>query len=371
MSPNPQPSVDTTAPTPPGTRKAMHVFGSTKDEYYSAISVYYAKEAAEASWMPKTYINQFACVSPDLMWRFPQSPNKADVEAAKPHTLSEAMDYIRDVLQPDVMIPHMYCPPGMTTYRALFEQCLNVPVVGCDPDCMSLTTDKFQSQAVCQAYGVTIPVTALVEKADDPRLPSVTLPAIVKPCCEDNSIGLALVHSTEELYKAVEHALTTDTRVVVQQYIPPGREIRVGLVELPDGTLQTLPKYEYFVSPEDPIRTMAHKYTDKDDQGELKLATSQRKCPADVDPELDAELDRQAKLAHKALKHRDYSLFDFRVDPQGKVYFLEACPYVSFTPGCPLMVMTDRTDLKCPVFWELCVDEALKRKAKAAKAQPH
>ena len=106
-------------------------------------------------------------------------------------------------------------------------------------------------------------MTTLVEKADDPRLPSVTLPAIVKPCCEDNSIGLALVHSTEELYKAVEYALTTDIRVVVQQYIPPGREIRVGVVELPDGTLQTLPKYEYFVSPEDPIRTMTHKYTDK------------------------------------------------------------------------------------------------------------
>ena len=108
----------------------------------------------------------------------------------------------------------------------------------------------------------------------------------------------------------------------------------------------------------------------QDDQGELKLATSQRKCPADLDPELEAELDRQAKLAHKALKHRDYSLFDFRVDPQGKVYFLEACPYVSFTPGCPLMVMTDQTDLKCPVFWELCVDEALKRKAGAANTQP-
>ena len=102
-----------------------------------------------------------------------------------------------------------------------------------------------------------------MEKADDPRLPSVALPAIVKPCCEDNSIGLALAHSTEELYKAVEYALTTDTRVLVQQYIPPGREIRVGLVELPDGTLQTLPKYEYFVSTEDPIRTSAHKFTDK------------------------------------------------------------------------------------------------------------
>ena len=102
--------------------------------------------------MPKTYINQFACVSPDLTWRFPQSPNKADVEAAKPYTLSEATDYIRDELQPDVMIPHMYCPPGMTTYRALFEQCLNVPVVGCDSACMSLTCDKFQTQAVCQVF---------------------------------------------------------------------------------------------------------------------------------------------------------------------------------------------------------------------------
>ena len=34
--------------------------------------------------------------------------------------------------------------------------------------------------------------------------------------------------------------------------------------------------------------------------------------------------------AHRALGCRDYSLFDFRVDPAGTVWFLEAGLYCSF-----------------------------------------
>ena len=44
----------------------------------------------------------------------------------------------------DVMVPHMYCPPGMTTATTLFEQCMDVLVVGRDANCVSLTTDQLQ-----------------------------------------------------------------------------------------------------------------------------------------------------------------------------------------------------------------------------------
>mmetsp|Transcript_23476 Transcript_23476/g.34120 ORF Transcript_23476/g.34120 Transcript_23476/m.34120 type:complete len:194 (+) Transcript_23476:752-1333(+) len=151
-------------------------------------------------------------------------------------------------------------------------------------------------------------------------------------------------------------------KVIIEQFIPPGSEVRVGLIEREDGTLQILPKFEYHVSKSDPIRTQSHKLTNLDENGEVELASGKRNCPADLSVEVCEELDRQAKLAHEALQCRDYSLFDFRIDPEGKPYFLEACSYCSFAPRSVLMTMTDNTELKCPVFFDEMVNKALSRK---------
>ena len=89
----------------------------------------------------------------------------------------------------------------------------------------------------------------------------------------------------------MEVRLNVDTWLLVRHYIPLGWEIRVGMVELLHGTLQALPKCEYFVSFEDPIRISTRKYTEKDDWGEPTLLASWRKRPADVDLEPYAQMD--------------------------------------------------------------------------------
>jgi len=343
--------------------KALHLVGSTKDAYYSAVSMYYARQMVNSKWHTSEYEFTFAVVSPDSSWKFPDSLNKEDVDAAQSYNFIEAISHIKDVLQPDVMVPHMFCPEGMTAYRSLFESLLNIPFIGCDPIHMGITTDKALTRAIVKEAGVRIPEGIVISSASDERIDTLSLPLIIKPACEDNSIGLTLARTREQLALGVEEALKVDKKVVVEEFIAPGKEIRVGLVENPDGTLTTLPKYEYFVSSEDPIRTMAHKYTPLDDQGELQVATGNRQCPADISPEVADELDEMAKLAHKALKCRDYSLFDFRVDPDGKTYFLEACSYCSFAPRCVLMSMTDLTELRCPVFFDNMVRAALNRKS--------
>ncbi len=50
-----------------------------------------------------------------------------------------------------------------------------------------------------------------------------------------------------------------------------------------------------------------------------------------------------ARAAHRALGCRHYSLFDFRIDPQGNPWFLEAGLYCSFAPSSVIAVMAAGT----------------------------
>ena len=46
-----------------------------------------------------------------------------------------------------------------------------------------------------------------------------------------------------------------------------------------------------------------------------------------------------ARQCHVALGCRHYSLFDFRIDPDGTPWFLEAGPYCSYAPTSVIAVM--------------------------------
>merc|ERR1712241_875162 len=88
----------------------------------------------------------------------------------------------------------------------------------------------------------------------------VEFPCIVKPCNEDNSLGLSLVKKEEDLAKAIEFAFKYSKRILVDEYIA-GREIRVAVIEEEDGSLTALPKLEYFV---EEIRRPENKLAVKD-----------------------------------------------------------------------------------------------------------
>ena len=46
-----------------------------------------------------------------------------------------------------------------------------------------------------------------------------------------------------------------------------------------------------------------------------------------------------ARRCHRALGCRDYSLFDFRIDPSGEPWFLEAGLYCSYAPSSVVATM--------------------------------
>jgi len=180
----------------------LHLCGSGVSEYYEGVSSYYASECFQAVTETGTYDNRIAKVHCDGSWSFPASFKDEDKEAAPRMSIIDAMRTISE-MKPAVMIPHMFCLPGMTTYRTLFEA-FKIPMVGCDGPLMSLSTNKAHTRSIVQAAGVRVAQGELLRKGEKPSMPP---PFVLNPCSEDNSVGISLF--TGKNGQTVEEALET------------------------------------------------------------------------------------------------------------------------------------------------------------------
>ena len=100
-----------------------------------------------------------------------------------------------------------------------------MPFVGCDSASMALSTNKSRAKAVMAAAGTPVPRGELLRAGERP---SLAFPIIVKPCSEDNSMGVSLCRTDADVDAALAGALAFDDEVLVEEFIPLGRELRGG-----------------------------------------------------------------------------------------------------------------------------------------------
>jgi len=74
------------------------------------------------------------------------------------------------------------------------------------------------------------------------------------------------------------------------------------------------------------------------------------------------DLLNAARRCHVALGCRHYSLFDFRIDPNGKPWFLEAGPYCSFAPSSVIAVMAAATGIGVRELFDVVLRESHKER---------
>ncbi|MGD1804480.1 D-alanine--D-alanine ligase family protein [Dapis sp. BLCC M126] len=309
-----QPSSSATMPI----LRVLHLAGSRVSDFYYNLSIIYAKEVVQ----PVGVSSYYAALHPDGFWQL-----GASLDSLSPKmSLQEMISRLPEI---DVVVPHMFCFPGMTSFRALFEDILGIPVVGSPSHCTALATNKAHTRNIVSASGVRVAKAQQLRRGDTLTMQP---PFIVKPTSEDNSLGVTLVWDESQIAGALQAGFELDETLLVEDYIP-GREMRVGVVER-RGKLWVPPMIEYLVTKEHPIRTV-------DDKLELKSDGTPRKqpekpavkpiCPANVTPELFEKLVDAAKKAHVALGCRDYSLYDFRVHAEtNEPYLLEAGLFWSF-----------------------------------------
>lgn len=310
------------------TLRILQLVGSAESEFYCDLSRLYAKDCMAALADPNRYEFYTAYITPDRLWRFPHSLSREDIAAASPVSLSEAIALIT-AKNIDLVLPQMFCLPGMTQYRALFDL-LNIPYIGNRPDLMAIAAHKAKAKAIVAAAGVGVPCGELLRPGDKP---TIKPPVVIKPADSDNSLGVTLVKEGERYDLALKTAFEYADEVLVEEYIELGREVRCGII-VKEGELVGLPLEEYQVNSQDhPIRDYADKLK-KTEDGELYLTAKDHIKAWIVDPKDPATetVQAAAKICHRALGCRHYSLFDFRIDPRGRPWFLEAGLYCSFSP---------------------------------------
>lgn len=341
--------------------RILHLVGSADNEFYCNLSRLYAEGCLTATADPSRYDFQIAYITPDRQWRFPRSLSREDIAVSKPIPLSEAIEFITKQ-NIDLVLPQMFCIPGMTQYRALFDL-LQIPYIGNTADLMAITAHKARTKAIVEAAGVKVPRGEVLRKGD---VPTVTPPAIIKPVSSDNSLGVSLVKEASEYDVALSKAFEYADEVIVEAFIEAGREVRCGII-VQDGELVSLPLEEYLLDPQEkPIRIHADKLLQSDD-GELRYAAKDNIKSWIVDPKdpITQKVQEVAKKCHQALGCRHYSLFDFRIDPNGQPWFLEAGLYCSFAPKSVISSMAKAAGIPITELLRTAINETLGSRQKA------
>lgn len=334
--------------------RILHLVGSAQNDFYCNLSRLYAQDCLTGIADQLLYDFEIAYITPDLLWRFPPSLSSEDIAITKPMSLFKAIEFLtaRNI---DLVLPQMFCIPGMTHYRSLLDL-LKIPYIGNTPDIMAITAHKARAKAIVAAAGVKVPRGEILRSGD---IPTIKPPAVVKPASSDNSLGVTLVKDATEYETALKTGFEYAKEVVVEEYIELGREVRCGII-VKDGELVGLPLEEYLVNSHKPIR----KYVDKlqqTDNGNLRFAAKDniKSWIVNTHDPITQKVQEVAKKCHQALGCRHYSLFDFRIDPNGEPWFLEAGLYCSFAPKSVISSMAKATGIPLNELLIIAINETL------------
>ncbi len=331
--------------------RVLHLVGSGVNEFYCDLSRLYAQDCLKSAANAVIYEFYIAYITPDRQWRFPTDLSREAIASAPSMSMAEAIQTLT-ALQIDVMLPQMFCIPGMTYYRGLFDL-LDIPYLGNKPDVMALASDKAKTRAVVAAAGVDVPQGELLRAGNNP---SIGPPVVIKPVNADNSLGVVLVKNHSDYDAALKAAFAYGDEVLVERFIELGREVRCGII-VQDGQLVCLPLEEYSMDKDNrPIRSYEDKLS-QNKNGDLYLVAkdSTRAWIVDPDDPVTARVWDAAKKCHIALGCRHYSLFDFRIDPSGQPWFLEAGLYCSFAQKSVIPMMAQASGIPLDRLFQIAL----------------
>jgi D-alanine-D-alanine ligase len=142
---------------------------------------------------------------------------------------------IQDSPEQTVVLPLLHGPMGEDgTVQGLLELA-NVAYVGAGVLSSALAMDKAMAKQLTAAAGLPQGrYRALRERDVTPSTPGMLadefgLPCFVKPANMGSSVGVSKAHDVDELRDAIEHALTYDDWIVVEEGIV-GREIELAVI---------------------------------------------------------------------------------------------------------------------------------------------
>ncbi|HET8655759.1 MAG TPA: D-alanine--D-alanine ligase [Longimicrobiaceae bacterium] len=231
------------------------------------------------------------------------------------------------------------------TLQALLDLA-GVPYTGSGLLGSAVAMDKDVAKRLFRAAGVPTPDWRMAPAPVEEVEREIGFPCVVKPSKQGSTVGLTVVKRREDYEAAVREAFRFDDEVMIERFVP-GRELTVGI--LADAALavgEIIPKNEIF------------DYESKYQEGGAKEI-----FPADLTPEQTRRVQELGLKAHRALKLKDYSRIDFRLDDRGDFWCLEANTLPGMTSASLLPKSAAAVGIGFPELCERICRMAVERRA--------
>jgi D-alanine-D-alanine ligase len=209
-----------------------------------------------------------------------------------------------------------------------YLELLRVPYTGCNPRGLMIARGKALSKKLVHYHRIHVPGFMVVPRGRTARRPaSMAFPLFVKSLTEEASFGISqasVVENDERLEERVRFIHdNVESDALVEQFIK-GRELYVGVIG--NHRLRVLPvwelKFENLPAGSAAIATARVKH---DPEYQEKRGIFQQQAD-DLPDALIASIQRTTKRIYKTLELDGYARIDYRLTPDGTLYFLEANP---------------------------------------------
>jgi D-alanine-D-alanine ligase len=212
---------------------------------------------------------------------------------------------------------------------------LDIPYTGSDPAALSVSLDKAVAKRMVRTHGILTPDFVVMQTGKE-RLPrELSFPLLVKPVAEGTSKGVtkrSIVRDEVELREVARELVARYRQPALVEAYVAGREFTVGM--LGERRPRVLPPMEIvFLDAADP--TPIYSFEMKQDWNER----IRYDVPAKLSPKELDRLERAARECFTALGCRDVARVDFRMDAEGRIYFIECNPLPGLAPGWSDLVL--------------------------------
>jgi D-alanine-D-alanine ligase len=236
----------------------------------------------------------------------PEPPSGEAIESMRSHALSFAAGPL-DIRSAELVFLALHGGAGEDGRVQAMLDLAGMPYTGSNHIASAIAMDKDLAKRLFRSADVPTPdwLMAPVNAADVEN--AFGWPAIVKPSKQGSTVGLTLVRAAADLAAAIGVAKRFDDEVMVERFIP-GREFTVGVlngVALPVGEI---------IAPGEVF----------DYKSKYQAGVAREVFPADLPAAESHIVSALALRAHKVLKLGAYSRIDFRRDPSGAFWCLEA-----------------------------------------------
>ena len=174
------------------------------------------------------------------------------------------------------------------------------------------------------------------------------LPLFIKPNASGSSFGVTKVKSEADILPAVAEAFTESDEILIEECIR-GREMGCGML-IAKGR-------EYIF----PITEIVSKKEFFDYEAKYTAGCSDEITPADIAPEIKAELNRLTALAYKACRCRGVVRVDFIVTPEGKSYLIELNSIPGMSGGSIVPKQVREAGMTLGELYDLIIEDTYDR----------